>query len=77
MENKTYSITYTGEGDVTGTIENVSEETINDTNQLRELIKKEIGEKFPDAAPEELHYEKVKVNNAPENFDAGVPLEVF
>ena len=77
MENKTYRINYTGKGSVAGAIENVSEETINDESKLRELVRKEIKEKFPDASPEELHDKKMNVKDAPENFDAGVPLEIF
>ncbi|HSK70068.1 MAG TPA: hypothetical protein VK892_00125 [Pyrinomonadaceae bacterium] len=77
MENKTFSITYTGEGEIAGTIENVSEEIINDTDKLRELVKREINEKFPEAAPEELHYEKMNLEDAPPGFQAGVPLEIF
>ena len=77
MENKIFSIAYTGEGEITGTIENVSEEIINDADKLKDLVKKEISEKFPDAAPEDLRYEKMETKDVPDNFDAGVPLDIF
>ena len=77
MENKTFSITYTGRGEIGGTIKDVPEETFNDLDKLKELVRKEIKAQFPDVSAEELLYEKIDLENAPENFQAGVPLDIF